>query len=168
MGYTIEEMKNSDGAQVLEIYRMGIATGQATFETQVPSWSDWDAGHLAACRLVARAGDSLIGWAALSVVSKRKVYAGVAEVSIYVHEDFRGQRVGEGLLNELIKRSEKQGIWMLQSSTFPENTASIALHEKCGFRLVGRREKIARHFGAWRDTVLLERRSRIAGCDSVD
>ena len=144
---------------------MGLATGQATFETRVPTWADWDANHLAICRLAARVDDLVVGWAALSPAAKRQVYAGVAEVSIYIHENYRGMGIGEQLMTRLIELSEQNRIWTLQSSTFPENAASVALHKKCGFRLVGRRQKIARHMGVWRDTVILERRSKVAGVD---
>lgn len=146
--------------EVKKIYQNGIDTNQATFETQTPSWEAWDAGHLGQSRLVAKDEDgSIIGWAALSPVSKRPVYRGVAEVSIYIDVKLAGQGLGKKLLTELIQQSEEAGIWMLQAVTFPENEASVRLHEGLGFRLVGRREKIAQQHGIWRDTVLLERRS---------
>lgn len=145
------------------IYRQGIATGQATFETEAPSWEQWDARHLRFARLVARSGSTILGWAALSPVSVRKVYAGVAEVSVYIEQAARGRGVGRFLLSALIEQSEKNGVWTLQASIFPENTASIALHQSCGFRVVGTRERIAQLAGKWRDTVMMERRSQITG-----
>lgn len=160
MEYVIERMQYADWAQVRAIYEAGIATGKATFETVAPDWAQWDASHLAKCRLVARAGQSVLGWAALSPVSRRQVYAGVAEVSVYVAPAAHGQGVGQALLAALITASEQQGLWTLQASIFPENVASLALHRKHGFREVGRRERIAQLHGVWRDTVLLERRSR--------
>lgn len=165
MNYIIDSMQPEDWAQVSAIYLEGIATGQATFETAAPDWEQWDAGHLPICRLVARDGDNILGWAALSAVSRRKVYAGVAEVSVYVSGKARGQGVGDNLMATLIANSEEQGIWTLQASVFPENRASVALHLKHGFRELGRRERIAQLHGVWRDTVVLERRSRIVGLD---
>lgn len=150
---------------MLEIYAEGIATGQATFEAKMPDWQHWDEGHLDVCRLVARDGESILGWAALSPVSRRQVYAGVAEVSVYIAESARRQGVGKALMNALIEASEANGIWTLQSSVFPENQASIRLHLNHGFRELGRRERVAKLHGVWRDTVLLERRSRIVGRD---
>ncbi|MCE5208554.1 MAG: N-acetyltransferase family protein [Chloroflexi bacterium] len=157
----IDEMKLEEARAVLEIYALGIASGQATFETVVPDWAQWDANHLKMCRLVARLPALIVGWAALSAASKRIVYAGVAEVSIYVHPSYQRQGIGRKLLEELIRRSEDAGFWTLQSSMFPENTASVALHQKCGFRVVGRREKIARLNDTWRDTLWMERRSNL-------
>jgi len=152
--------------EVRAVYLEGLATGDATFETEAPDWGRWDASHLRACRLVALAeGGRVAGWAALSPVSAREVYAGVAEVSVYVGADFRGRRVGRALLEALVRESEAEGIWTLQASIFPENVASVALHESCGFRPVGRRERVGKLRGRWRDTVLLERRSRVAGAD---
>lgn len=165
MEYVIERMQSADWPQVRAIYEAGIATGQATFEIVAPDWAQWDAGHLAECRLVARAGDNVLGWAALSPVSRRQVYAGVAEVSVYVAPTVHGQGVGQALLAALIAASEQHGLWTLQAGVFPENIASLALHRKHGFREVGRRERIARHHGVWRDTVLLERRSRQVGVE---
>jgi L-amino acid N-acyltransferase YncA len=152
-------MRPEDWQHVYAIYSQGILTGNATFETNLPSWEDWDSAHLSDPRLVARSGDEVLGWAALSPVSNRKVYAGVTEVSIYIREESRGQRVGSTLLEALIARSEEIRIWTLQASIFPENQASLALHLKFGFRIVGRRERIAQLNGIWRDTVLIERRS---------
>jgi L-amino acid N-acyltransferase YncA len=151
---------------VRAIYAEGLATGQATFTTEPPTWADWDAGHLAAGRLVAAAAeapDRLLGWAALSRVSSRCVYGGVAEVSIYVAAVARGQGVGRALLAALVTESEKQGFWTLQAGIFPENAASVRLHEAAGFRVVGRRERIGQLRGHWRDTLQLERRSATVG-----
>jgi L-amino acid N-acyltransferase YncA len=148
---------------VREIYREGIATGDATFETAAPDWERWSAGHLACCRSIARDGDQVIGWAALSPVSGRAVYAGVAEVSVYVAQRARGHGVGRSLLHALVAASEENGIWTLQASIFPENRSSLAIHRKCGFRVVGTREGIGCMEGRWRDTVLMERRSAIVG-----
>ena len=149
---------------VRAIYEAGIATGNATFETQAPTWEAWDKGHLAHSRLVALAADgAVVGWAALSPVSGRCVYGGVAEISVYIAATARGQGVGRQLLQALIQASEAQGIWTLQAGTFAENTASIGLHTQAGFRLVGHRERIGQHHGVWRNTVLLERRSPTVG-----
>ena len=163
--FVIGEMDEGHWEQVRAIYMEGIATGDATFETQEPSWESWDAAHLPFARLVASAQDVVAGWAALSPVSKRAVYAGVAEVSVYVAEKYRGRGIGLALLEALAGASEEAGIWTLQASVFPENTASIALHCACGFRVVGRRERIGKLRGVWRDTLLLERRSSVAGAD---
>ena len=141
------------------IYTEGIATGNATFETDAPDWATWDGNHLPFARLVARANNRVIGWSALSPVSTRRVYRGVAEVSVYVAESGRGAGVGRLLLEALIKEAEEHGIWTLQAGIFPENTASIALHKGCGFREVGRRERIGELGGRWRDVILMERRS---------
>ena len=141
------------------IYAAGVATRNATFETDVPSWEDWDARHLAQPRLVALEAGAVVGWAALSPASPRECYAGVAEDSVYVAPGEQGRGVGQALLEELVARSEAEGLWMLQTSIFPENVASLALHQRCGFRLVGVRERIAQLDGVWRDTVLLERRA---------
>lgn len=148
---------------VRAIYEEGIATRQATFETEAPEWAAWDAARLAAGRLVARRGRAVVGWAALSPVSSRAVYRGVAEVSVYVAAAARGQGVGRLLLSALVEASEAAGLWTLQAGIFPENEASVALHLACGFRVVGRRERIACHYGVWRDALLLERRSRSVG-----
>ncbi|HEX6179274.1 MAG TPA: GNAT family N-acetyltransferase, partial [Thermoanaerobaculia bacterium] len=146
---------------VRAIYVDGLATGQASFETKAPAWTEWDASHLPEARLVARDGDTVIGWAALSRVSRRDCYRGVAEVSVYVAANARGKGIGDELMRRLIAESEAAGIWTLQSSVFPENEASVKLHMRHGFRIVGKREKIAQHHGVWRDTVILERRSSI-------
>ena len=159
----IEPFQTSDWPRVAAIYGEGIAGGGATFETECPSWEEWDAAHLACCRLVARKGDEIVGWAALSPVSRRPCYAGVAEASVYVSADARQQGVGRALLDALIRESEDHGIWTLQGTTFAENAASLRLQEECGFRVVGRRERIAELNGVWRDTILTERRSRFSG-----
>jgi phosphinothricin acetyltransferase len=163
MTITLGEMSVEDWPAVQEIYRQGIETGHATFETRVPVWSDWDRKHRAECRLVARRGGRVVGWAALSPVSTREVYAGVAEVSVYVEAASRGGSIGKQLLNELVTRSEMAGIWMLQAGIFPENGTSISLHKACGFREVGIRRRIAALAGVWRDVTLLERRSETQG-----
>ncbi|MGB8890129.1 MAG: N-acetyltransferase family protein [Candidatus Korobacteraceae bacterium] len=148
---------------VREIYAQGIATANATFEQSVPAWKEWDVRHLTACRLVACVGSKILGWAALSKVSTRRVYEGVAEVSIYVAEQAQGQGIGRQLLAALIAESEKNGIWTLQAGILAENAISIRLHQQAGFRIVGRREKIGCMDGRWRDTVLMERRSVVVG-----
>ena len=165
MTLSIEKMLLEHWPEVRAIYEEGLATGDATFETEAPEWERWDASHLRACRLVALAGGRVAGWAALSPVSARKVYAGVAEVSVYVAADFRGRGVGCALLEALVRESESAGIWTLQASIFPENVASVALHKACGFREVGRRVRVGRLRGRWRDTILLERRSQAVGMD---
>jgi len=159
----VEPMTAADWESVRAIYVEGIATGNATFEQTAPDWNTWDAAHRPSCRLVARSGDRVLGWAALNRASARTVYAGVAEVSIYVAGSARGQGVGRQLLARLIRESEGAGIWTLQAGIFPENTASVRLHIAAGFREVGRRERIGCMNGRWRDTVLLERRSAIVG-----
>lgn len=149
----------SDWDKVKSIYEKGIATGNATFQTSAPSWQEWDSSHLAACRIVAEENGKVAGWAALTPVSSRCVYAGVAEVSVYVNPQQSGKGIGLALLSELVTLSEAEGIWTLQAGIFPENFASLRLHEKMGFRTLGIREKIGKQNGVWRDTVLLERRS---------
>ena len=153
----------TDWPAVRAIYEEGIATRQATFETAAPDWALWDAARLPVGRLVARRGRMVIGWAALSAVSSRAVYRGVAEVSVYVAAAARRQGVGRLLLSALVEASEAAGIWTLQAGIFPENEASVALHLGCGFRVIGRRERVACHYGVWRDALLLERRSRSVG-----
>jgi L-amino acid N-acyltransferase YncA len=160
----MEPMLPEDWPAVRAIYLEGIATGNATFEQTPPEWEKWDAGHLPGARIVARSDEGdVLGWAALSAVSSRCVYAGVAEVSIYVAGRFRGRGVGGRLMARLIAESEAEGIWTLQAGIFPENRASIALHERVGFRIVGRRERLGQMNGRWRDVVLMERRSAVAG-----
>jgi phosphinothricin acetyltransferase len=156
----IRAMEPSDWPAVRTIYEQGIATKQATFESASPSWEEWDAGHLVDLRLVAEDDDQVVGWAALSPVSRRACYAGVAEGSVYVAEEARGRGVGTALLTRLVAEADEAGFWTLQTSILPENVASIALHRRCGFRVVGTRERIAQLDGAWRDTVLMERRAR--------
>ena len=163
MDITIEPMQPAHWLAVREIYREGIKTGQATFETAVPAWEIWDNGHRSDCRLIALIDNQIVGWAALSPVSKRQVYNGVAEVSIYIAAAARGQGIGKKLMHALVTVSEEAGIWTLQSSVFRENEVSVALHQAFGFRIVGIRERIAQMHGSWRDTVLLERRSKIIG-----
>jgi phosphinothricin acetyltransferase len=165
MSFTIDALLPADWPAVRAIYQEGIATGLATFETAAPSWEQWDAGHLPRCRLAAREGGGVIGWAALSPVSRRACYAGVAEVSVYVAAAGRGRGVGLALLRAVIAASEAAGIWTLQGATLAENAASLRLQAACGFRVVGRRERIARLHGEWRDTVLTERRSGAVGRD---
>jgi L-amino acid N-acyltransferase YncA len=160
---TINPMAQEHWPEVLRIYLEGIATGNATFETEAPSWEKWDSGHLPKCRLIAREGSKLLGWAALSPVSSRCVYGGVAEVSVYVAEAARGKGVGRSLLTALIEASETSGLWTLQAGIFPENISSIALHQSLEFREVGRRERIGKMGDTWRDVILLERRSKRAG-----
>jgi L-amino acid N-acyltransferase YncA len=159
----IRVMVAEDWPPMREIYLSGIATGQATFETDAPTWERWNDSHLASPRLVAVDGATLVGWAALSPISARAVYSGVAEVSVYVDGDKRGHGIGRLLLDRLIKESEAKGIWTLQASIFPENVASVSLHRACGFREVGTRERIGKLKNMWRDTVLFERRSKVAG-----
>jgi phosphinothricin acetyltransferase len=159
MSYVIDEMTPGDWEQVRAIYLEGIESQNSTFETDAPSWERWDQEHHQFARLVMRDADQVIGWAALAPVSKREVYHGVAEVTVYVTESARGRSVGRALLEALIAESEANGIWTLQASIFPENAASVKLHLRCGFREVGRRERIAVLKSVWRDTLLFERRS---------
>ncbi len=163
MELVIEAMRAEDWERVHQIYEEGISTGQATFETSAPEWETWDGDHLQTCRLVARKEGVVMGWAALSPVSDRCVYGGVAEISVYVAEAGRGQGTGLALLETLIEAAEAEGIWTLQAGIFPENRASLALHQACGFREVGRRERLGQLNGVWRDVFLLERRSKVAG-----
>jgi len=163
MDIAIESMKPEDWPEMQRIYREGIATGHATFTTEAPEWEAWDNGHLKDCRLVARMDSKSVGWAALSAVSSRCVYAGVAEVSVYIGSESRGQGIGKKLLHRLIEDSERHNIWMLQAGIFPENTASIATHKACGFREVGRRERLGKMNDTWRDILFLERRSKVVG-----
>jgi phosphinothricin acetyltransferase len=156
---TVEALTAAEWPAVRAIFEEGIATDNATFETEAPSWDSWNAAHLAEHRYVARRDGEVIGWAALSRVSERCVYTGVAEVSVYVAEPARGQGVGRVLLGEVVWSSEQAGIWTLQAGVFPENEASLAIHRANGFRVVGIRVAIGKHHGVWRDVVLLERRS---------
>lgn len=161
---TIHPITETYWPQVRAIYEAGIATGNATFETKAPEWEAWDSGHLRHSRLVAvdEAG-GVLGWAALSPVSGRCVYGGVAEISIYIAAEARGQGIGRHLLHALIQQSEANGIWTLQAGTFEENKASIGLHTQAGFRVIGYRERIGQHHGVWRNTVQMERRSPTVG-----
>lgn len=161
---TIEPLSEAHWPAVKSIYEAGIATGNATFETQAPEWEAWDLAHLTHSRLVAvdEAG-AVRGWAALSPVSSRCVYGGVAEISVYIAAEARGQGVGRQLLQGLIADSEAHGIWTLQAGTFEENAASIGLHTQAGFRVIGHRERIGQHHGVWRNTVQMERRSPTVG-----
>lgn len=155
----IRNLLAADWEQVRLIYEKGINTGNATFQTTTPSWKDWNQSHLDSCRIVSENDNGLTGWAALTPVSSRCVYAGVAEVSVYVDPAHSGRGIGLALLNELVHLSETEGIWTLQAGIFPENISSLRIHEKAGFRLLGIREKIGKQNGIWRDTALLERRS---------
>lgn len=159
----IEPLQPSDWPPVAAIYAEGIATGNATFETAPPSWERWDQTHLPDHRLVARVGGEVVAWAALAPVSDRCAYAGVAEDSIYVAASARSHGVGRRLLTALVEGAEHAGIWTVQTGIFPENTASLALHRACGFRVVGMRERLGQLHGRWRDVLLLERRSQVAG-----
>jgi phosphinothricin acetyltransferase len=172
MSMRIDALRPSDWGDVRRIFLEGIASGNATFETEAPDWETWDRAHRADARLIARDADavasaktpfSVLGWAALTRVSQRRAYNGVAEVSVYVAAAARGKGVGTALLEELVRASEAAGVWTLQAGIFPENAASIAIHEACGFRRVGLRERIGRLNGVWRDVVLLERRSDVVG-----
>lgn len=165
MEFSIKTLSPGDWEAIRAIYLEGLATGQATFETTAPTQSEWDIGHLPFARVGAFANDTMLGWAALSPVSKRGAYAGVAEVSVYVAASARGKGVGKELLRQLIAEAETNGIWTLQASIFPENKASMKLHEWHGFRTVGRRQRISKLNGVWRDTILLERRSEVVGTD---
>jgi len=163
-GLVVEPMTADDGPAVLEIYRQGIATGISTFETETPDWHHWNASHRRDCRFVARLDGRSVGWTALGRYSTRAVYAGVAWESVYVDEAARGRRVGLALLEALIPASEAAGVWTLIAGVQAENEGSLALHERAGFRRIGVQERIGRDAtGVWRDVVLLERRSAIAG-----
>lgn len=157
----IRTIIKSDWEAVKSIYEKGISTGIATFQLVPPTWEEWNDAHLKTCRIIAIRNNSVLGWTALTPVSKREVYKGVAEVSLYINEGFRGQGIGQILLEKLIQKSEGNGIWTLQSSIFPQNIPSIKVHEKLGFKTVGTREKIGQRNGIWYDNLLLERRSTI-------
>ena len=161
--FHIEQMKPTDWPAVSQIYQEGIETDMATFEQDIPEWDFWDEHHVKSCRLVAKKSEKILGWAALSAVSSRCVYGGVAEVSVYIAKEARGNRIGELLLRRLITESEDQGYWTLQSGIFPENVASIRLHEKLGFRKIGFRERIGQLNGVWKDNILMEKRSKKIG-----
>ena len=159
----VRPLTAADWPAVRAIYAEGIATGHATFATDPGDWPEWDAGHFPTCRLVAEDEGIILGWAALSRISDRCVYGGVGEISVYVAGAARGRGLGRRLLEELVSESERQGFWTLQAGIFPENEASLAIHERCGFRLVGRRERLGKMHGVWRDVLLLERRSTVTG-----
>ena len=164
MDFVIDEMQLADWPQVAKIYLAGIETGLATFQRDVPSFEEWNHDHCKTCRLVARSGDTILGWVALSPVSNRCVYAGVAEVSVYIGEPYRSQGVGRALLTELIRHSEVAGYWSIQATITRENTSSRELCKKSGFREVGIREKLGKMpNGEWHDVVLMERRSKLVG-----
>jgi L-amino acid N-acyltransferase YncA len=158
----VRGLRSDDWPEVARIFEQGIATGNATFETEVPPWAAWDAAHLTAHRFVAEDDGRVVGWIALSPVSTRPCYEGVAEISVYVDEDARGRGVGSELLAAVVESAERAGFWTLQTSVFPENEASLALLRRYGFRTVGTRERIGRLHGIWRDTVLVERRLETA------
>ena len=162
----IEEMKQSHWQQVANIYLEGIKTGMATFETDVPTFENWNKSHIRSCRIVASLGDNILGWGVLSKTSSRCVYEGVAEVSVYIGKKYKGKGIGTIILTKLIELSENNGFWTLQSGIIKSNVASIALHKRCGFKEIGIREKIAKmKNGNWLDIVLMERRSKIVGTD---
>lgn len=158
----IGQMTRADWPRVAEVYAEGIATGGATFETEVPTWGRFDAAHLPAPRPVARIDGRLVGWAVVARVSDRAVYAGRVECSLYVAASARGEGVGEALMDALAERCDRAGIWTMEAVVFPENAASVAMLEAIGFRVVGRRERIARLHGRWRDVLLLERRGPVS------
>jgi L-amino acid N-acyltransferase YncA len=161
----IQQMIKEDWEAVHEIYVEWIHTGNATFDTEPPTWEEWDKGHVKTCRLVAQLGEQVVGWAALSQSTHKKAYRGVAEISIYVSKASSGMGVGTKILEEMVKVSEKAGFWTLQALIFPENTASIKLHLRFGFDIVGTRKRVGQLNGVWRDVVLLERRSTLVGID---
>jgi phosphinothricin acetyltransferase len=161
----IVDLEAAHWPDVVRIYQQGMATGNATFETEVPSWETWDADHLAKPRLVARRGGQTLGWAVLSPVSNRCVYRGVAENSIYLDTSALGQGIGRLLLDRLVTMAEDEGIWTIEAGIFPENEASLRLHERCGFRLVGVRRRMGRMDSRWRDVVFMERRSDRVGTE---
>ncbi len=158
-------MQPEDWPAVSLIYKEGIATGFATFEKEIPAYEIWDKAHIKQCRLIACEDTIITGWAALSPVSSRCVYGGVAEVSVYVSKDHRGKGIGKSLLRSLIDASEKAGYWTIQAGIFPENKASAIIHEQCGFRLIGRRERVGNLDGVWKDNLIFERRSTSVGID---
>lgn len=166
MEYTIEEITKAHWEQISQIYLEGINTGIATFQTEIPTWNDWNSSHIESCRFVACQGNKVLGWVALSPTSSRCVYSGVAEVSIYIGEKYRRLGIGKLLLEKLIDSSEKNGFWTLQSGIIKENIGSISLHKSCGFREIGIREKLGKMpNGKWYDVLLMERRSNIVGIE---
>ncbi len=165
MSIAIRPLIKKDWDAVAKIYAEGMATGIATFETKIPNWNDWDEKHISSCRIIAETDRIVVGFAVLSYVSKREVYKGVAEVTLYVLKNYRSKHIGETLLNTLINESEANGFWTLNAAIFSENNASINLHKKCGFRVVGIREKLGQRHGKWHDNYLLERRSKKIGIE---
>lgn len=165
MKFTVENMKKEDFDEMMRIYEEGIKTGISTFQTEAPTFEEWDNGHIKECRMVARSKEDILGWVALSKIFSREVYNGFLEVSIYIDEKYRGNGVGQALLNSVVEESEKHGFWALESLIIKENTGSIALHEKCGFRKVGYWEKAGKmpHNNFWYDVVVMERRSKTIG-----
>jgi phosphinothricin acetyltransferase len=163
MAIVIRPFLEQDWDSVSRIYTEGIATGIASFETKVPHWDEWNQKHISSCRLVAEVDSLVVGFTVISQVSNREVYKGVAEVTLYISESHRGKQIGETLLNQLIIESEANGFWTLNAAIFSENIASINLHKKCGFRIVGLREKLGQRYGKWHDNYLLERRSKKIG-----
>jgi L-amino acid N-acyltransferase YncA len=163
MDFVIDKMKKEDWNEVAAIYREGISTGNSTLETDAPEWEEWNERYMSDCRLVARTGNDVVGWIALIPASRKPIYRGVAEISLYVKESLRGQGIGKALLRAVIEESEKIGMWTLQGMILPENRQSIALCKGCGFREVGYREHIGQREGIWRDVILMERRSKIVG-----
>jgi L-amino acid N-acyltransferase YncA len=162
----LRELVSQDWQQVREIYEEGIATGNSTFQTTAPTWEEWNSSHVKNSRIVAEDEENnILGWAALTPLSGRCVYAGVGEVSVYVSSKARGKGLGKALLNELIRQSEQNGFWTLTAGIFPENEPSLKIHQQTGFKVVGIRERIGKMNGEWRDTVLLERRSQVVGID---
>lgn len=162
---TLRPLVSDDYPRVRQIYLEGIATGHATFETTAPDWEGWDRKFLKPCRLVAEADGRVVGWAGVTPVSDRCVYGGVGEVAVYVAAEARGRGVGTRLLEALTRASEEAGLWTLQAGIFPENAGSVRIHEKCGFRVLGTRERLGKLGDRWRDVLLLERRSRVVGAD---
>lgn len=161
----IRKMRESDWEAVSNIYQEGIATGFATFEKTIPTFEAWNNAHMKSCRYVAVSDQGILGWVALSPVSSRCVYGGVAEVSVYIAMKSRGQGIGKRLMQTLITASEKEGLWTLQSGIFPENEGSIELHKQMGFRYIGKRERVGKLDGVWKDNLLFERRSTTVGND---
>ena len=159
----IRNFKKSDFNSVKSIYQQGIDTGNATFQKKAKGWNEWNSSFLDTCRIVAELNDEVVGWAALSAASKRTVYNGVAEVSIYIAKNYANYGIGNSLLSELVSTSENEGIWTLQAGIFPENEPSIAIHSKNGFKTIGVREKLGKMNGAWRDILFMERRSKVVG-----
>lgn len=159
----IQQLTVEHWPEVRAIYQSGLATGNANFSSQVPGWEEWDNAHLKSCRLVMTDDDKVLGWVAITAISDRCVYAGVAEVSVYVDESVRSKGIGRRLLNAIVEESEKNNLWTLEARIFAENVASIKIHQANGFRIVGRRERIGKLNGVWRDIELLERRSDKVG-----